>query len=88
VLKQPQYMPQPFPEQVAVIFGVTRNLADDVPIAQIKSWQDELVQFLRGTYPGVLRSIGEKRVLDDELESLLEEAINAFNATWSSETEA
>jgi F-type H+/Na+-transporting ATPase subunit alpha len=87
VLKQVQYEPQPFPEQVAAIHAVTRNHADHVAIGSIKRWQEGLIAFLRGTYPGVLRQIAEERQLTEASTALLEEAVEAYNATWLAEAE-
>jgi F-type H+/Na+-transporting ATPase subunit alpha len=88
VLKQAQYLPQPFPEQVAVIFAVTRNHADQVPLPRIKAWQEDLVRFLRGTYPAVLRQIEDRKVLDDDTTAQLEDAVKAHGASWTAEAEA
>jgi F-type H+-transporting ATPase subunit alpha len=85
VLKQPQYQPMPFSEQVLVIYAVTNNHADAVPVAAMKQWQDELLQFVRGTYPSALQRIEDLRSLDDEIRAEMDEAITAFNATWSVE---
>jgi F-type H+-transporting ATPase subunit alpha len=83
VLKQPQYVPMPFGEQVAVIYAVTNDYADDVPVRDIGEWEEGLLAFLRSTYPGALRAIEEQKVLDDEITSQLDEAAEAFNETWA-----
>ena len=85
VLKQPQYQPMPFPEQVAVIYAVTNNHADSVAVSSMGAWERALLEFLRSTYPGLLRRIEETRALDDETRSELDEAAKAFNQTWSIE---
>jgi F-type H+-transporting ATPase subunit alpha len=85
VLKQPQYHPMPFQEQVAVIYAVTHDHADRVPVAAIGAWEDALLQFLRVTYPSVLLDIEEKKVLDDEAQRDLEEAVKAFGGSWHAE---
>jgi F-type H+-transporting ATPase subunit alpha len=82
ILKQLQYVPMPFAEQVAVIYAVTNDYADDVAVADVKAWEDGLLEFLRGTYPGVLRAIEEIRVLGDDITVQLDEAAKAFNETW------
>jgi F-type H+-transporting ATPase subunit alpha len=73
----------PFGEQVAVIYAVTNDYADEVPVRDIGEWEEGLLSFLRSTYPGALRAIEEQKVLDDEITSQLDEAAEAFNETWA-----
>ncbi|MFN2115873.1 MAG: F0F1 ATP synthase subunit alpha [Anaerolineae bacterium] len=83
ILKQGQYAPMPFAEQVAVIYAVTNDYADYVPVADINDWEEGLLEFFRGTYPGVLRDIEEQKVLTDEIIAELDEACAAYNETWA-----
>src|SRR5204862_201300 len=39
VLKQPQYQPMPVEQQIMVIFAVTNGYLDDVPVPEIKAWE-------------------------------------------------
>ncbi len=82
VLKQGQYAPEPFAQQVTVIYAVTNDFADDVAVADIKAWEQGLVKFMHDTYPNVGRLIDERKSLDDELRGLLSEGIAAYNQTW------
>jgi F-type H+-transporting ATPase subunit alpha len=83
ILKQGQYAPWSFPDQVQVLYAVTNNYADEVPVADMKAWEEGLVRFLNGTYPDIGRSIGEKRALDDALTGALNEALASYDAQWS-----
>jgi F-type H+-transporting ATPase subunit alpha len=71
ILKQRQHEPMPFPEQVAVIYAVNAGKADGMPVADMATWERELLAFLRGTYPAVLRSIEDRepdyRRIDEQL---------------------
>jgi F-type H+-transporting ATPase subunit alpha len=83
ILKQGQYSPWPFPDQVVVFYAVTNNHADEVPVSDMKEWEDGLVKFLAGTFPDIGRAIAEKRALDADINSQLDEALKAYNAQWS-----
>ncbi len=85
VLKQGQYAPEPFAQQVQVIYGVTNDFADEVAVADIQRWEKGLVKFLADTYPNIGRLIGERKSLDDEIRGLLDEAIAAYNQAWFAE---
>jgi F-type H+-transporting ATPase subunit alpha len=82
VLKQGLYQPWSFADQVQVIYAVTNNHADGVPVDGMKAWQDGLVKFMRDTYPNIGRDVEEKKQLDDDLRGQLDEALKAYNATW------
>jgi len=82
VLKQGQYNPWTFPNQVTVIYAVTNDFADGVAVDDVRDWQGGLLRFMKDTYPNVGRAIEEKKALDDELRAQLDEAIAAYNQTW------
>ncbi|MCB0217489.1 MAG: F0F1 ATP synthase subunit alpha [Chloroflexi bacterium] len=83
VLKQGQYQPEPFAQQVQVIYAVTNDFADQVAVDDIKTWEQGLVKFMADTYPNVGRLILERKALDDEIRGLLDEAIAAYNQSWA-----
>ena len=83
MLKQGQYQPEPFAQQVQVIYAVTNDFADQVAVDDIKTWEQGLVKFMADTYPNVGRLILERKALDDEIRGLLDEAIAAYNQSWA-----
>jgi F-type H+-transporting ATPase subunit alpha len=72
-----------FAKQVQAIYAVTNDFADDVDVAHIRQWEAELLQFLDSTFPHLGRLILERRALDDEIRGQLDEAIAAFQSTWT-----
>ncbi|HXF57124.1 MAG TPA: F0F1 ATP synthase subunit alpha [Actinomycetota bacterium] len=82
VLKQPQYQPMPIEEQVMVIFAVTNGYLDDVPVADCKRFEAELLGFLRTRYPEIGRRIADTGDLAEETEEALRAAIKEFRATF------
>jgi F-type H+/Na+-transporting ATPase subunit alpha len=57
VLKQPQFAPVPVEEQVVSVYAVTEGHMDDVPIADIRRFEEELREFFRSRHPGLLSEI-------------------------------
>lgn len=81
ILKQPQYEPVPLDLQVMLIYAVTHNHADDVPVDKIREWADGLLRFMNTVHPEVGRRIMETEKLDEETESKLSDAIVEYRET-------
>ncbi|MBD5608413.1 MAG: F0F1 ATP synthase subunit alpha [Desulfovibrio sp.] len=78
LLKQPQYQPMPAEEQVASIWAATNGYMDDVPVEEIRSFESDMLMFIRDNYPQVLSGIKDKKVIDDEIKKGLTDAVTAF----------
>jgi F-type H+/Na+-transporting ATPase subunit alpha len=85
VLKQNQFSPLPFSKQILIIYAGTNGLLDDLPVDQVRVFEQELYQFADATNPGLLRSIMEKKVLDDNLKSEMARVIKECKETFASE---
>jgi F-type H+/Na+-transporting ATPase subunit alpha len=69
VLKQKQFSPLPFSKQILIIFAGTNGFFDDLPVDQVRDFEAELYKYVDATNPGLLRTIMEKKVLDDALKA-------------------
>jgi F-type H+-transporting ATPase subunit alpha len=78
VLKQNQYSPLTIEKQVLVIFIATNGYLDDVAVADVRRFESEMYQFFDTNYSGVFAKIAQKKVLDDEIKSMIAEAMKAF----------
>ena len=67
LLKQLQFSPLPFSKQILIIFAGTSGALDDLPVEQVRPFEAELYKYVDTTNPGLLRTIMEKKVLDDPL---------------------
>jgi F-type H+-transporting ATPase subunit alpha len=75
ILKQPQYEPVPLDHQVILIYAVTHDFADEVPLEKMRDWADGLLSFMDTVHPDIGRRIMDTEVLDEETESKLREII-------------
>ncbi len=75
LLKQNQFSPLPFSKQILIIFAGTGGYFDDLPVEQVREFEAELYKFVDATNPGLLRSIMEKKVLDDALKAEMAKVI-------------
>jgi F-type H+/Na+-transporting ATPase subunit alpha len=82
LLKQGQYQPLVVERQIAIIFAGTQGLLDDMPVDQIRAFEEFLFPFLDRKHGAVLAGIAEKKELTDDLRSGLTEAINTAKAEF------
>jgi F-type H+/Na+-transporting ATPase subunit alpha len=82
LLKQGQYQPQVIERQIAIIFAGTQGHLDDMPIDQIRPFEEFLFGFLDRNYAQALRDIANKKELSDDLRSALGAAIDAAKAEF------
>ncbi|MTD13650.1 F0F1 ATP synthase subunit alpha [Nakamurella sp. YIM 132087] len=83
LLKQPQYSPFPVAEQVVSIWAGTRGHLDRVPVADIRRFEADFLQFLRHHSASPLAAIAESKVLSDDVEKTLLSALEEFNSTFT-----
>jgi F-type H+-transporting ATPase subunit alpha len=82
LLKQGQYRPLVVERQIAIIFAGTQGLLDDMPVDQIREFEEFLFGFLDRKHAQVLADIADKKELTDDLRSALTAAINAAKAEF------
>jgi F-type H+-transporting ATPase subunit alpha len=75
LLKQGQFSPLPFSKQILIIFAGTSGALDDLPVEQVRPFEMELYKFVDTTNPGLLRTIMEKKILDDSLKAEMTKVI-------------
>jgi len=84
ILKQPQYQPMPWVEQVLSIFAATNGYLDDQPMNALSRFESEFLTFIRTKKADLRKSIEEAQKIDEtdetELKSALEEFVQAFSA--------
>src|ERR1700704_4679546 len=84
LLKQAQFSPLPFSKQILIIFAGTGGFLDDLPVEQVRDFEKALYDYVDATNPGVLRTVMEKKILDDQLKaqltSMIKEAKQQFVA--------
>ncbi len=88
VLKQKQFSPLPFSKQILIIFAGTNGFFDDLPVDQVRDFEAELYRFVDATNPGLLRTIMEKKVLDDALKAEMSKVIKQSKETFVADRQA
>src|SRR5437870_9529552 len=83
IFKQPQYNPVAVEVQVAVIWVVQNQYADDVPVDKVKDFQAKLTDFLTTRKPELLQKIGKEKQITDSLKADLKAAVDQFKQIWT-----
>jgi F-type H+-transporting ATPase subunit alpha len=83
LLKQPQYNPLPFEEQVASIFAGVNGYLDGIPANAVTRYEAALLSDLRTNHPNILKDIRDTKDLSDTTRAALKDAIAAFTKTFA-----
>jgi F-type H+-transporting ATPase subunit alpha len=78
VLKQGQYVPMPVEEQVAIIYAGTSGALDEVPTPQVQEFEQQYLDHLRTSHPGLLEKVRTEGKWTDELARGFDEVCGSF----------
>ena len=82
VLKQKQFSPLPFSKQILIIYAGTNGFLDDLAVDQVRNFEAELYEYVDTSNPGLLRTIMEKKILDDNLKAEMGKVIKQAKETF------
>jgi F-type H+-transporting ATPase subunit alpha len=88
ILKQKQFSPLPFSKQILIIYAGTNGFLDDLPVDQIRDFEAKLYEYVDTTKPGILSTIMEKKILDDNLKAEMNKVIKECKETFVGEKQA
>jgi len=81
ILKQPQYKPYDELSEVLLIFSVTSGLFDDIDINKITSLEQQMIKFIKKTYPETIKKLSLGAKIDKDLKNELEKGIKEWKAS-------
>jgi F-type H+-transporting ATPase subunit alpha len=82
ILKQGQYSPMPFEEQVAVIYAVTNGFLDTIDTGKVRTWEKGFLEYLRAQFPQVLDGMRTTKALSKDAEAELKRGIEQFTKSF------
>ena len=85
ILKQGQYEPVQFEQQIAIIFAATNGYLDKLPVSVLGRFEKEMNEFLDMKHSDLLPQIAKEKVITDEIKEKLSKAIEAFTASFKVE---
>jgi len=80
LLKQPQYKPMPVEKQVISIYAATKGFMDKIPVANIREFEEKLLDFIEKTHNEFYVTIRDTKGLPDEakLNAVLQDFSESF----------
>src|SRR6185312_3627877 len=88
ILKQGQYQPLPFSKQILIIYAGTNGFLDDLAVEDCRRFESGLYEYVDTMNPALLKSIEEKKVLDDVLKTDMNKVIQEFKQRFVAERQA
>ncbi|WP_420139274.1 F0F1 ATP synthase subunit alpha [Sphingomonas sp.] len=83
LLKQPQFQPLPFEEQVASIFAGTNGYIDSIPVGDVVRYEAAMLADMRANHADVLGAIRDSKDLSDDSKAKLKSALDQFAKTFA-----
>jgi len=83
MLKQNQYVPMSFSDQVVAIYSGTRGFLDKLAISEVGPFQDQLIAHVKASHQPVLDSIIAKGAIDEETDKKMKEILTKFLAEFN-----
>ena len=85
VLKQDAHAPQPLEREVVLLYAAVRGYTDEVPVDQLRRFEERLYDVMDLQHPDILVAIRETRDLSADIEARLNEALIAFRDDFLAE---
>jgi F-type H+/Na+-transporting ATPase subunit alpha len=85
LLKQPQFHPLTWQQQVTILFAGTQGLLDDIEVEDVQAFEAGLHKYFESAQGQVMSDLTKRKSLDDDLKKRLTEAIKEFKENFKAE---
>ena len=82
LLKQPQFQPLTWQQQVVVLFSGTKGYLDPLEISEIRAFEDGLLSYLDSAQSALIDDLTAKKQIDKDIEARLHEALKEYSANF------
>ncbi|GAB4325445.1 MAG: F0F1 ATP synthase subunit alpha [Candidatus Zixiibacteriota bacterium] len=83
LLKQNQYVPMAVEDQVMIIWAGTNGYLDDLPVSQVRTFENEFLEFMHKEFPDVGHSIKNEGKMSDDISKKLEQGVQRFKESFT-----
>jgi F-type H+-transporting ATPase subunit alpha len=87
ILKQDQYAPFTVEKQVLSLFVATSGALDSIPVPAVRRFEREFITFVETNNSAILKTIAEKKALDDNIKADIKKAVDAFKERFAADVE-
>jgi F-type H+-transporting ATPase subunit alpha len=88
LLKQPQFQPLSWQQQVMILFAGTQGYLDDFQVSDIRAYEDGLYKFIDDSQAALIGDLTKKKALDDDLRNRMHAALKEYSANFAAELAA
>jgi F-type H+-transporting ATPase subunit alpha len=88
LLKQPQFQPLTWQQQMIILFAGTQGYLDEFQVSDIRAYEDGLYKFFDDLQKALVADITEKKSLDDDLRNRLHAALKEYSANFKADLAA
>ena len=81
LLKQEQYKPMPVADQVLSIFAGVNGFVDDVPVNNVREFEEGLLTYVNDTHPQLRDEVVAKKKIDEEFGARLKQVMSDYKRT-------
>ena len=79
LLKQGQYSPLTMPYQVISLFAGKYGYLKDIDVEDVLEYETGLHEFIKNEHSDIIEKLDSEKIIDEELEKLMNEVIDAYN---------
>jgi F-type H+/Na+-transporting ATPase subunit alpha len=79
LLKQPQFQPLTWPQQVVILFAGTQGYLDQFQVSEIRGFEDGLYSYLDSAQSALMKDLETKKQLDDDIKKRLNDALKEYS---------
>lgn len=81
ILKQGQYVPIAVEDQIVAIFAASEGFLDKLPAEKVRDFEKSFIPYLKANHEDILKSIREKKVMEDDVKAKLTDLIKTYLET-------
>jgi F-type H+-transporting ATPase subunit alpha len=82
LLKQPQFQPLTWQQQVVMLFAGTQGYLDQFEVSQIRGFEDGLYPYLESAQSALMADLTQKKQLDDDIKGRLHAALKEYSENY------
>jgi len=82
LLKQPQFQPLTWMQQVVILFAGTQGYLDQFQVSEIRGFEDGLYTYLESAQSALMGDLEKKKQLDDDIKKRLHDALKEYSENF------
>jgi F-type H+-transporting ATPase subunit alpha len=82
LLKQPQFQPLTWVQQVVILFAGTQGYLDQFQVSDIRGFEDGLYSYLESAQSALMGDLEKKKQLDDDIKKRLHDALKEYSENF------